>query len=97
MSKKILSVEGGQVKEHEVRSDVERNSEDLYKALSSYVGVSFEDKSPGNVIATSIGAIEYACVVGKHAGVTKDVFLESVTNVWERVATASDGTVREQG
>jgi hypothetical protein len=97
MSKKILSVEGGRVKEHKVRSDVERNSEELYKALSTYIGVPAEDKSPGNVIATSIGAIEYACVVGKHTGVTKDVFLESVTNVWERVTTPEGGAVREQG
>ena len=94
MSKKILSVEGGQVIEHEVRSDIDRNSEELYNALSSFMGVE-PDKSPNNMIATSIGAIEYACIVGKQTGVSKDVFLESVLNVWERVEDAGSGAVRE--
>ena len=96
MNKKILSVEGGQVIEHEVRSDTDRNSEELYNALSSFMGVD-PDKTPGNVIATSIGAIEYACIVGKQTGVSKSVFLESVVNVWERIENGSSGTIREQG
>ena len=96
MNKKILSVEGGQVIEHEVRSDTDRNSEELYNALSSFMGVD-PDKTPGNVIATSIGAIEYACIVGKQTGVSKSVFLESVVNVWERIENAGSGAVREQG
>ena len=96
MAKKILSVEGGTIVEHEVRSDADRSSEELYKALSSFMGIP-ADKNPGNVIVTSIGAIEYACVVGKQSGVSKDAFLESVDNVWERLANPNSGAVREQG
>ena len=94
MSDTILKVEGGQVKEHEVRPDSEVKSEDLYKALSNFMGIT-EDKTPGNLVITSIGAIEYACIVGNQAGVDKSSFLESVTNVWDRVSTGNSGAVRE--
>jgi hypothetical protein len=96
MSDKILTVEGGKIKEHEVISDEEVTSEHLYNALSKYMGVP-ADKEPTNLIVTGIGAIEYACIVGKQTGVSKDAFIESVTNVWERVANGGDGSVREQG
>tara|TARA_R110000824_G_C14906497_1_gene646053 strand:+ start:372 stop:668 length:297 start_codon:yes stop_codon:yes gene_type:complete len=96
MSDTILTVEGGKIKEHEVPSDEEVSSEHLYNALSKFMGVP-ADKDPTNVIVTGIGAIEYACIVGKQTGVSKDAFIESVTNVWDRVANAGGGTVREQG
>jgi hypothetical protein len=96
MSNKILTVEGGQVKEHEVRSDGEINSEDLHKALSKFMGVD-ADKTAANMVITSIGAIEYACIVSNQVGVERDAFLESVTNVWDRVSNTEGGTIREQG
>jgi len=96
MSDKILMVEGGKIKEHEVTSDEEVSSEHLYNALSKFMGVP-ADKDPTNVIVTGIGALEYACIVGKQTGVSKDAFIESVTNVWDRIASAEDGAVREQG
>ena len=96
MSNKILTVEGGRVKEHAVRPDGEANSEDLHKALSNFMGVP-ADKSANNLVITSIGAIEYACVVSNQIGVERSAFLESVTNVWDRVSNAEGGSVREQG
>ena len=96
MSKKILSVNDGKVIEHEVRSDADRNIEELYKALSSFMGVP-SDKDPNNVFVTSLGALEYACAVANQIGVSRDVFLESVGNVWENVTTPKDRAVREQG
>lgn len=97
MSDKILTVEGGKVVEHEVRSDVDRSSEDLYNALSTFMGIE-QEKTPANIIATGVGAIEYACIVAKQVGVSETAFIESVTNVWNRVQiAASDGAVREQG
>jgi hypothetical protein len=91
MSDKILVSDKGKVIEHSVRSDIERNTEELYNALSNYMGVE-PDKAPGNVLVTGIGALEYACMVAKQTGVSQDAFSESVTNVWERL-----GTFREQG
>ena len=96
MSNKILTVEGGQVKEHEVRSDGEIHSEELHKALSNFMGIE-PDKSASNLVITSIGAIEYACIVSNQVGVERDAFLESVTNVWDRVSNTEGGAVREQG
>ena len=86
MSGKILTVEGGAVKEHEIKSDEERNSEILYKALSSYMGVP-DERTPDNILATAVGAIEYACVVGSQLNVSEDIFLDLVTNVWKRLTT----------
>jgi hypothetical protein len=96
MADKILTVEGGKVSEHEVLPDEEVSSEHLYNALSKFMGVP-ADKDPTHLIVTGIGAIEYACIVGKQTGVSKDAFIESVTNVWDRVANPGDGAVREQG
>jgi hypothetical protein len=97
MSDKILTIKSGKVVEHEVRSDVDRSSEDLYNALSTFMGIERE-KTPSNIVATGIGAIEYACIVAKQVGVTETAFIESVTNVWNRVQVApQDGAVREQG
>tara|TARA_R100000664_G_scaffold28518_1_gene39856 strand:+ start:2631 stop:2936 length:306 start_codon:yes stop_codon:yes gene_type:complete len=99
MSDKILIQQGGKVVEHKVRSEVERNTEELYTALSNYMGIPVE-KQPQNLLVTGIGALEYACIVGKQVGVSKETFMESVTNVWERLNAAGnppDGTVREQG
>lgn len=97
MSDKILMVEGGKVVEHEVRSAIDRSSEDLYNALSTFMGIE-QEKTPSNIVATGIGAIEYACIVAKQVGVTETAFIESVTNVWNRVQVAAqDGAVREQG
>jgi hypothetical protein len=95
MSDKILTVENGKVVEHSVRSDVEKSTEELYTALSNYMGIP-PDKDPNNLLVTGIGALEYACMVGKQVGVSKDTFMESVTNVWERIAI-TDGAIREQG
>ncbi len=96
MGNKILTVEGGTVKEHEVRPDGEAQSEDLHKALSNFMGVP-ADKSANNLVITSIGAIEYACIVSNQVGVERSAFLESVTNVWDRVSNTEGGSVREQG
>ena len=96
MKNTILTVEGGRVKEHEVRPDNDINSEDLHKALSNFMGVPV-DKSASNLVITSIGAIEYACIVSNQIGVERSAFLESVTNVWDRVSHKEDGAVREQG
>jgi len=96
MADKILTVENGKVTEHEVRSDVEKTSEDLYIALSNFMGLE-KDKTPANIVATGIGAVEYACIVAKQVGVSKDAFMDSVTNVWERVQIAGEGAVRKQG
>ena len=97
MSKnKILKVEGGQIKEHEVRSDADAASEILYKALSNFMGVE-ANKSPNNLVITSFGAIEYACTISNQVGVEKSIFLESVANVWDKVSKPEGGSVREQG
>ena len=96
MVDKLLTVKGGKISEHEVIPDEEVSSEHLYNALSKFMGVP-ADKDPTNLIVTGIGALEYACIVGKQTGVSKDAFLESVTNVWDRIANAEDGAVREQG
>jgi hypothetical protein len=93
---KILKVESGQVKEHEVRSDTDMACEILYKALSNFMGVPL-NKSPNNLIITSFGAIEYACTVSNQVGVEKSTFLNSVEHVWDQVSNKCNGAVREQG
>ena len=71
----------------------ENRAERLFISLCRYLNLD-EAKDAGTYVATSLGALEYACVIAKTLGIGKEAFLESVSNVWGRVH--GEGPVREQ-
>tara|TARA_Y100000310_G_C20038273_1_gene514971 strand:+ start:60 stop:335 length:276 start_codon:yes stop_codon:yes gene_type:complete len=72
----------------DLRNDDTQNYEqavnDIFTSLCKYVDIQ-PTRSAETYIATSIAALEYACTVGFMCGVDKEVFDESVENVWKRI------------
>lgn len=70
------------------RNDVinkhEQAVNDIFTSFCKYIDIE-PTRKPEVYIATSIAALEYACTVGSMCGVSKEVFDESVENVWKRV------------
>ena len=67
-----------------VASSAEGSVEVLFGSLCKFMNIE-PQKNPDTFIATSIGAIEYACVIARQCGVEKSAYMEAVNNVWGRV------------
>jgi len=65
--------------------------EELFDSLCEFMGIE-KSQDPSTFITTSIGALEYSCVIARQCGVGKDSFMEAVENVWGRVE--GEGTIR---
>ena len=57
---------------------------DVFTSLCKYIGIE-PIRSAESYITTSIAALEYACAVGAMCGLSREVFNESVENVWKRI------------
>ena len=57
---------------------------DVFTSLCKYIGIE-PTRSAESYISTSIAALEYACTVGIMCGLNREVFNESVENVWKRI------------
>ena len=57
------------------------NAENLYSAICIYLGMP-ADKSAESVIGSAMGALEYAAVIAKTSGITRETFDETVENAW---------------
>jgi len=64
---------------------------DIFTSFCKYIDIE-PTRSPETYIATSIAALEYACTIGCMCGIDKEVFDESVENVWRRVQQGSPET-----
>lgn len=64
--------------------DAESSVESLFGSLCEYMQID-PQRNPDTFIATSIGAMEYACVIARQCGVNKAAYMEAVTNVWGRI------------
>lgn len=70
--------------------------ETLFGALCEFMQIE-PQRNPDTFIATTIGAMEYACVIARQCGVNKAAYMEAVNNVWGRVhGEEEEGAVREQ-
>ena len=65
--------------------------EELFDSLCEFMGIE-KSQDPSTFITTSIGALEYSCVIARQCGVEKGSFMEAVENVWGRVE--GEGTIR---
>lgn len=71
----------------------ENRAERLFVSLCQYLNLDAA-RDAETYIATSLGALEYSCVIAKTLGINKESFLESVDNVWRRIH--GEGSLREQ-
>ena len=62
----------------------EGSVEVLFGSLCEFMKID-PQRNPDTFIATSIGAIEYACVIARQCGVEKAAYMEAVNNVWGRI------------
>ena len=70
--------------------------ESLFGSLCEFMQIEPE-RSADTYISTSIGALEYSCVIARQCGVNYGTYMEAVNNVWGRVhAEGDEGSVREQ-
>ena len=74
--------------------------ETLFGALCEFMQIE-PQRNPDTFIATTIGAMEYACVIARQCGVNKAAYMEAVNNVWRRVQDegreGSEGQQDEKG
>jgi len=73
----------------------EGSVEVLFGSLCEFMKIE-PQRNPDTFIATSIGAMEYACVIARQCGVEKAAYMEAVNNVWGRIHEEEEGAVREQ-
>ena len=92
-----MSEEVKKVSEEETKAmeHAEGAVEELFGSLCEFMQIE-PQRNPDTFIATSIGAIEYACAIAKQCGVEYGAYMEAVNNVWGRVNGEDEGTVREQ-
>ena len=67
----------------EVAEKADDSVEKLFDALCDYMQIE-PQRNPDTFIATSIGSMEYACVIARQCGVNYSTFMEAVNNVWRR-------------
>ena len=68
----------------EAAEKVDGSVEQLFGSLCEFMQIE-PQRNPDTFIATSIGSMEYACVIARQCGVNYSTFMEAVNNVWRRV------------
>ena len=79
------------IKVEELASRIEK----LFIALCDYVGLDAEDRTPETYIKSGLGATEYAVVVAKKLGISKENFLKVATTIWDEIHIPAEPTGEE--